>query len=408
MHTVDTVIVGAGQAGLALSYHLRLAGREHVLFERGRVAERWRSQRWDSLRFQSPNWSLVLSGAAYDGTDPEGFAHKDEVLDFLLRVAEGIQAPVISGTSVRALRRRGLLDPFEITTERGTWRAQQVVVATGPYQDHHRPALAHRMPGGLVQLSAGEYRNPASLPPGAVLVVGSGASGCQIADELLEAGRRVFLSVGRHRRVPRRYRGRDVFWWRRALGDLDRTTEQTPSVLRSTGPLLTGMHGGYEVDLRCSAARGMTLCGRLVGVDGGMLAFADDLEENLRQGDRSRADFVAAADAFALAAGLDVSPAPEASDAKAAPVASPRQLDVAAAGITSVVWTTGYSFALEWIELPVLDANGAPQHRRGVTAVPGLYFIGLPWLTCAKSSFLFGVGDDAAWIASCIVGRASA
>jgi putative flavoprotein involved in K+ transport len=405
MKTVDTIVVGAGHAGLAMSFHLRQRSRDHLLLERGRVAERWRSERWDSLRFQSPNWSLELPGCRYEGNDPGGFAARDEVLSFIEGYGALVEAPVLGSTAVSALRCSSPGGLFELETGDCVWRARHVVVATGPYQHHRRAMWQQDMPAGLAQLHANEYRNPHSLPEGAVLVIGSGASGCQIADELLEAGRRVFLSVGRHARVPRRYRGRDVFWWRLALGDLDRTAEHTPLHARSPGPLLTGVHGGYEVDLRGSARRGMTLLGRLVGAADGKLTFSDDLERNLRQGDQYRRDFLARADAYAERAGLDLPTPPSLDDdARSTPMAAPSHIDLAAQGVAAIIWATGYGFDFGWIELPVFDRDGAPVQRRGACAVPGLYFLGLPWLHTPKSSFLCGVGEDAARIAALIDG----
>jgi putative flavoprotein involved in K+ transport len=406
MSLLDTIVVGAGQAGLAMSFHLRRQGREHLVLERARVAERWRTQRWDSLMFQSPNWSLELPGMAYEGDDPDGFSHKDQVLGFIERYCARIEAPVLTSAAVRALRRRGHDGPFEVATERGVFEAQRVVVATGPYQVPWRPALAAGVPAGVLQLHASAYRNPGQLPAGAVLIVGSGASGCQIGDELLEAGRRVLLCVGRHRRVPRRYRGRDVFWWRRTLGELDQPAESTPRSLRAPGPLLTGVHGGYDVDLRRAARRGMTLLGRLEAIDGTRLAFADDLVENLRQGDLHEAAFRARADAHAARAGLELPEPPTVPQPQAWPPGiSPRTLDLRAEGVGSILWATGYRFDFGWIDLPVLDHDGAPVQRRGVTAVPGLYFLGLPWMSSAKSSFLFGVGEDAAHLAAVMEGQ---
>ncbi len=282
------------------------------------------------------------------------------------------------------------------------------MVACGPYQRGRRPAKAAALPAGLVQLHASEYRNPGQLPVGAVLIVGSGASGCQIGDELVEAGRRVMVSVGRHHRVPRRYRGRDVFWWRRTLGELDQPADGTPPSMRPPGPLLTGVGGGYEVDLRRSARRGMTLLGRLTAIDGGHLSFADDLEANLRHGDLRSEEFMAKADAHAMRVGLELPERPIAGKRRDVPgCVSPSSLDLGGEGVKSVIWATGYGFDFGWIDLPVLDRDGAPVQRRGVTAVPGLYFLGLPWMSSAKSSFLFGVGEDAAYIASVMDDRHS-
>jgi putative flavoprotein involved in K+ transport len=406
VRTVDTIVVGAGHAGLAMSFHLRQQGRDHLLIERGRVAERWRSQRWESLRFQSPNWSMQLPGWGYRGDEPDGFASRDDVVRFIEGYRRHIEAPVLCSTNVSTLDCRSPGCPFHLLTDGGVLHARNVVVATGPYQCPRRTTWEARLPRGPLHVHANEYVNPQSLPPGAVLVIGSGASGCQIADELVEAGRRVLLSVGRHARVPRRCRGRDVFWWRVALGDLARTAEQTPSALRSPGPLLTGVHGGYEVDLRRSARNGLTLLGRLVGAAGRTLAFSDDLESSLRQGDDYRREFLARVDDLARQLGLDVAtPSPAEDDEQRTPIASPDRIDVAAHGIGSVVWAMGYRFDFDWIRLPVFDPSGAPVHQRGATAVPGLYFLGLPWLYRAQSSFLCGVGEDAAHIAALIDGR---
>jgi len=256
----------------------------------------------------------------------------------------------------------------------------------------------------VLQVHAGDYRNPASLPDGAVVVVGSGASGCQIADELVEAGRRVYLCVGRHQRVPRRYRGRDAFWWRRELGMLDETADEVPPERRLPPPLVTGVHGGYDVDLRQSAARGLSLLGRLQRIDGGRMYFADGLDAHLRAGDRSLDEFLARVDQHIERTGLDASSAPERDDRSPLPIDSPAQLDVRGERIGSVVWATGYQLDFVWVELPVLDATGAPIHTRGVTAMQGLYFLGLPWLYKRKSTFLAGVGEDAGFIADAIAG----
>ena len=409
MKRVDTIVVGAGQAGLAMSFHLRQRGREHLVLERARVAERWRSERWDSLRFQSPNWSIVLPGASLAAADPDGFASKDDVARFIEDYGARIGAPVMTSTAVSQLRRNGAADGFRLRTDAGLLCARNVVVATGPYQRPRRASWHRALPGAIAQVHASEYRNPQSLPAGAVLVIGSGASGCQIADELLAAGRRVFLSVGRHARVPRRYRGRDIFWWRLAMGDLDRTARETPPALRSPGPLLTGADAGYEIDLRRSARRGLILTGRTTGVADGTLVLADDLEMNLQSGDRYRRDVLARIDAFAARVGLGVgSPQRERAGRPAAPMRGPDRLDLAAQRIGAVIWATGYGFDFGWIDLPVFDAAGTPIHQGGASPARGLYFLGLPWLHSAKSSFLCGVGEDAARIAAMIDGSGTA
>lgn len=401
---VETIVIGAGQAGLAMSWHLSQRGCEHLVLERARIAERWRTQRWDSLCFQFPNWGLELPGhSPYTGGPPDAFAHRSEVWGFLEQYAAAVRAPLRCGVEVTALR-GDEKNGYKLFTPHGTLRARRVVVATGPYQRACIPSLHQGLPPSVLQVHAGDYRNPASLPDGAVVVVGSGASGCQIADELVEAGRRVYLCVGRHQRVPRRYRGRDAFWWRRELGMLDETAAEVLPERRLSPPLVTGVHGGYDVDLRQSAVRGLSLLGRLQGIDGGRIYCANDLDAQLRAGDRSLDEFLAMVDQHIERTGLDAPSAPERADQSTPRIDSPAQLDVRGERLGSVIWATGYHLDFAWVELPVLDAAGTPIHTRGVTAMQGLYFLGLPWLYKRKSTFLAGVGEDAGFIADAIAG----
>jgi putative flavoprotein involved in K+ transport len=395
MEDAETVVIGGGQAGLAASRLLAERGIEHVVLERGRIAERWRTQRWDSLMFQFPNWSVELPGMRLTTADPDGFSHKDEIVQFIERYAASCANCVRTGVNVTRLRRASTQDRFELVTSGGTIRARHVIVATGPYQIPRIPALRHELPPEVYQLHAADYRSPQDLPTGAVLVVGAGASGCQIADELLESGRTTYFAVGRHRRVPRRYRGRDVFWWRRQLGELDQSVDSTPPERRQPPPLVTGVHGGYDVDLRRSAERGLLLAGRLRAISEGKLAFIDDLEMSLRAGDRAYADFKSEVDAYIARQGLDMPPGSDDGAKSTKPLNSPSELDLRRAGITSILWATGYDFDFGWIDLPVFDARGSPEQYRGATRVDGLYFLGLQWLHKSKSSFLYGVGEDA-------------
>ncbi|HET7731271.1 MAG TPA: NAD(P)-binding domain-containing protein [Usitatibacter sp.] len=398
---IETVVIGGGQAGLAMSHHLRERGCEHLVLERARVAERWRTQRWDSLMFQLPNWSLELPGHAYAGDAPEEFSHKDAILAFIEDYARRIQAPVRSGVEVLSVQPAGTPACYRLETNTGTIEARNVVLATGPYQRARVPAAAAELPADVVQVHASDYRSPGALPPGAVLVVGSGASGCQIAEELLLSGRTVYFAIGRHRRVPRRYRGRDVFWWRRALGHLDQTVDETPPERRFTAPLVTGVGGGHDIDIREYREKGMTLLGHVRAIRGGRIALAGDLEENLRAGDREFREFHAAVDDYVARVGLDA-PAGDA-ERRARPanagVGEIRELDLRAAGIRTVVWATGYSLDFGWVKLPVFGERGEPLQRRGVAPSPGLYFLGLTWMHKVKSSFLYGVGEDAQFIA---------
>lgn len=404
MERVETVVIGAGQAGLAVSHCLAQRRHEHLVLDRARVAERWRSERWDSLHFQFPNWSLALPGQVYDGDEPDGFAPRDEVVRFIERYAGHVAGAIRCGVQVTSLHRAASGTGFELATSCGPIAARHVVVATGPYQRLQLPRWSAELPSDVVQVHARDYRRPQELPDGAVVVIGSGASGCQIADELVEAGRRTFLSVGRHRRVPRRYRGHDVFWWRREMGELDRTVDDMPPGLRPAPPLVTGVKGGYDVDLRRSAARGLRLCGHLAAVGAGTLVWADDLDETLRAGDRHFRAFLSEVDAYVARTGLDVPPGPDADDLAGVDthVASAPALDLREERVGAVVWATGYALDFGWIAIPVFDEHGRPRQRRGATAVPGLYFVGLQWLHKAKSSFLYGVGEDAAHVAACV------
>jgi putative flavoprotein involved in K+ transport len=403
MEQTDTAIIGGGQAGLAMSRHLSGLGRGHVVFERGRIAERWRTQRWDSLMFQFPNWTIALPGMTYATDEPEGFAHKDEVVRFIESYSSFVDAPVRLGVEVSAVRAHS--SGFELDTSQGPILASNVVVATGPYQRSRLPRIHRDLPARLLQLHAAEYRNPAALPAGAVLVVGSGASGCQIADELIGSGRRVFLSVGHHRRVPRRYRGRDVFWWRRELGEWDQTVDTTPPDRRRTTPVMTGVRGGYDVDLRQSAARGVGLLGRIAGVAGGRIAFAPDLECRLQEADSAYDEFIAACDALARERD-GLAPREPAGERAVRALTGREDLDIEADGIAAVIWATGYELDFGWIEFPIFDAAGRPLQYRGATAVPGLYFVGLHFMHKLKSSLVSGVGEDAAHIAGLIARRA--
>jgi putative flavoprotein involved in K+ transport len=401
MELVETVIIGGGQAGLAMSYHLRRLGQEHVVVERGQVGERWRMQRWDSLMFQFPNWSIELPGYRYAGDAPDAFSHKEEIVKLIEEYCALIRAPLRTAVTVRSLRAAPRPSRYILVTDQGDIEARNVVIATGPYQRPRIPSLAALIPGEFLQIHASEYRNAARLPPGAVLVVGTGASGCQIAEELLDAGRRVYLSVGRHRRIPRRYRGRDVFWWRRELGHLDATAETTPRVRRMPAPLVTGIRRGHDINLRQFAANGMTLLGHLRDIRDTQFGLAPDLEDSLTKGDQACDEFKRAVDEYVRKAGLE---APRTQSNEQAGHIRDRQkpveeFDLRAAGIGTVLWATGYQLDLGWVELPIFDELGEPVHRRGVTAVPGIYFLGLAWLHKQKSSFLYGVGEDAEYLA---------
>jgi putative flavoprotein involved in K+ transport len=402
---VETLIIGGGQAGLVMSHRLKQRGRAHLVLERNRVAERWRSERWDGLRFQFPNWSVRLPDFPFPHADPDAFSSTGEILNYINAYADFVAPPIRCGVAVTRLRARDGAAGFVAETSGGAIEADNVVVATGPYQRAVVPDLLGD-DAKIFQVHASRYTNPDQLPSGAVLVVGAGASGAQITEELFRAGRRVYLSVGRHNRLPRRYRGRDLIWWLSALG-----VDQMPVEARGPSrllPVISGAHGGHTIDFRRFAAQGVTLLGRMEAAQGGVIGFAADLAESLANGDAAYTSFLDVADAHVQRRALDM---PEDPAARAVPpdplcVTAPlRRLDLSADGIGAVIWATGYGLDFGWIEIPVLNPRGEPIHRRGITEVPGLYFLGLQWLAKMNSSFLSGVGDDAAVLADHIVAR---
>ena len=405
---VETLIVGGGQAGLTMSHMLSRRGRPHLVLERGRIAERWRIERWDGLRFQFPNWSVELPDFPFRCEGPHGFATSHEIVAYLEAYAGLIKPPIRCGVTVTGLRRHEGGKRLLAQTPSGSIVASNVVIATGPYQ---RPVLPHLLCGDfdLFQVHASAYKTPTQLPSGAVLVVGSGASGAQIAEELLRAGRKVYLSVGRHKRMPRRYRGHDLIWWLREMA-LDRTPVEKRG-LDATLPLITGAYGGHTIDFRAFAEHGIILLGRLKATEGTSLKFADDLDQSIAYGDAAYSAFLDLVDTYVERNRmcLPVEPAARAKLADPPYITTPiRELDIHAAGLGSLIWATGYAFDFGWIKLPVLNASGEAVHEHGVAPVPGVYFLGLPWLSKMNSSFLSGVGDDAARIARHIQLRAAA
>jgi putative flavoprotein involved in K+ transport len=404
---IDTLIVGAGQAGLALGYCLTQQQRPHFLLEKtGQLADAWRNHRWDSFTLVTPNWHIRLPGGEYWGDDPDGFMPRAEVVSFLERYAASFKARVRFNVSATAVE--PVAAGYRVQTSQGEVQAANVVIATGLFQQPKIPPSGINLPPAIVQIHSGEYRNPEGLPPGAVLVVGSGQSGCQIAEELYQSGRKVYLSVGGSAgRAPRRYRGKDTLWWLVEMGFFNRTVEQLPSPKArfAANPQISGKAGGHTLDVHKFAREGVTLLGRFVGAQGHEIYLAPDLYENLEKIDKFEADLVKGIDEFIAKSGRS---APQETltfgrDGYATPVLT--ELDLRAAGVTNVIWAAGYRFDFSWIHLPVLDKDGFPIQQRGVTAFPGLYFLGLPWLHTAKSGLLLGIGEDAAYVASHIAGR---
>lgn len=395
---VSVAVIGGGQAGLSMSYYLSQSGTDHVVFERHRVAHAWRDQRWDSFCLVTPNWQCQLPGHAYPGNDPNGFMLKDEIVAYVEGYATRIGAPVREGVGVDRLSRDG--DLYRLETRDGVTTADAVVLAVGGYHTPFVPRDGERLPEAIVQIHSAAYKNPDQLPAGAVLVVGSGQSGCQIAEDLHLAGRQVHLVVGSAPRCPRVYRGRDAVDWLADLGQYDLPVTEHPlkeKVRRKANHYLTGRGGGRDIDLRAFALEGMRLHGRLDAVRGGHLHFRDDLAANLDGADAVYNGICALIDKHIADAGLDAPP-----PSRYAPVWQPdafeTSLDPIAAGITSVVWCTGFRPDWSWVDLPLFDGNGYPTHTRGVTALPGVYTVGLPWLHTWGSGRFVGVGRDAAYL----------
>ncbi|WP_267595675.1 MSMEG_0569 family flavin-dependent oxidoreductase [Carbonactinospora thermoautotrophica] len=392
------VVIGGGQAGLSMSYCLRQRGIDHLVLERDRVGYEWRERRWDSFCLVTPNWQCRLPGFPYQGDDPDGFMGRDEVVRYIEDYAASFNPPLVEHVTVTRLRRGRV---FEISTTRGELTTDQVVVATGPYHGPAIPRMAERLPEDVVQIHSSEYRNPDQLPPGEVLVVGSGQSGCQIAEDLHLAGRRVHLAVGDAPRVARFYRGRDVVAWLDAMGYYDKSIDEfddQDSVRFRANHYVTGRDGGRDIDLRALAREGMRLYGRLIGISDATAHFAADLRRNLDNADAVSESIKDSIDEFIEAQGIDAPVEPRYTPVWE-PADEPGELDLRRSRISAVVWCTGFRREYRWIEVPVFDGRGYPTHKRGVTSCPGLYFLGLPWQHTWGSGRFSGVARDAEYLA---------
>jgi putative flavoprotein involved in K+ transport len=395
----NTLVIGAGQAGIAMSEHLGAMGIDHIVLERKRIAERWRSERWDSLVANGPAWHDRFPSLKFDDIGADVFPPKERMAQYFEDYARMINAPVRTGVEVLRVQRNQKRPGFTVTTSDGVFEALHVVTATGAFQIPSYPAIVPA-DAGIQQVHSSAYKNPGQLADGAVLVVGAGASGSQIAEELRRAGRTVYLSVGEHYRPPRSYRERDYCWWLGALGMWDEVKKKPKR--EHVAFAVSGYDNGKTIDFRRLAHAGIQLVGITRSFENGVMAFQEGLAENVAQGDADYFEVLREADAYIEQNGLDLPPEPEAwqllddPECLTHPILS---LDLAQAGITNIVWATGFKVDYRWMEVDVFDDKGYPVHKRGITAEKGIYFLGLPNQSNRSSSFIWGVWHDAKYIA---------
>lgn len=397
---IDTVVIGAGQAGLAVSRQLTLSGADHVVLDRGRVAESWRSERWDSLNLLTPNWMSRLPGWLYTGADQEGYMSAGRYVRFLESYASSFEAPVLSGTTVDEVSQAA--DGYRVVTDKETWRTRHVIIATGPFGRPKIPGALKRLDPAVAAVTASRYRNPAQLPAGGVLVVGASSSGLQIAEELARAGRRVILAVGRHTRMPRRYRGMDIFWWLERTGRLARTIDEMPDAAlarRDPSMQLVGRNDPnrhpQDLDLAALQAQGVRLVGRLEGVDGTTTRFRGDLAEKVDDADARMHRFLDAVDRHIEETGLTAEVWPGSRPRPVDPPAETSTLDLRTEGVGTVLLATGYRPHVPWLRLPITTPDGAIEQHRGVTRAPGVYVVGQRFQHRRDSTFIDGARHDA-------------
>lgn len=403
MEKVQTIIIGGGQAGLSTSYFLCQIGHEHLVLERASQAGNvWRNDRWDSFTLLTPNWSIKLPGMSYTGNNPNGFMRREELVAYFEKYIENFELPVQYNISVTEVTQLEDSEAWLVKTNHRMFQAKNVVVATGQFQTPKVPEFSANIPERVLKIHSGQYRNPGQLPDGAVLIVGSAQSGTQIAEELHQSGRTVYLCVGSAPRVPRRYRGRDIFEWLADTGFVDATVDKLPSPRAkfAGNPHLSGRDGGRTINLHVFARDGVRLLGHLIDAEDGKIRLLPDLKESLARCDKAEADITGMIDQFIQRNGISAPPETLPKHQDGYEVEEITELDLKAANTNTIIWAMGYDFDYSLVKLPVTDKDGYPIQQRGVTSYPGLYFIGLSWLHKRKSPLLMGVGEDADYIAS--------
>ena len=399
--TTDVIVIGAGHAGLSMSYVLAENGIDHIVLERGEIANSWKHERWDSLKLLTPNWRTQLPGHSYDGDDPDGFMSVAELVDFIDKYAQNIKAPVYTQTQVTSVERAD--DRYRVTTNRGSWTCNAVVLATGACNIPSVPKVSADIPANITQLTPFDYRSPEGIDEGGVLVVGASATGLQFAEELLRAGRDVTLAAGEHVRVPRQYRSRDIFYWLDRCGIHDESYTEIDDINRGRSlpsPQLVGSRDGQMLDLNKLTELGATIAGRLMGIREGTAQFSGSLRNVCALADLKMNRLLAAIDETADADGAPEGETYESTRVDESPALT---LDFERSGIKTVIWATGFRPDYSWLDVPVLDRKGNLDHDGGIVASPGLYVLGLPLMRRRKSSFIFGIEDDARDLAEHLV-----
>jgi putative flavoprotein involved in K+ transport len=402
--SMDTIIIGGGQAGLAVSYFLTKRKHEHIILEKAsQPGNVWRNYRWDSFTFVTPNWTIKLPGAEYNGDHPDGFMPRDEIVKYFENYVSKYKLPVKYNEEAISVEYNN--NEYTVTSNKKKYKAKNVVAATGSFQKPKIPKFSRNVPSNVKQLHSMEYRNPDTLNSGNVLIVGSAQSGCQIAEDLKNSGRDIYLSTCSIGRMPRRWRGKDIMYWLQKIGLFDRSVNDLPSPELKFGPnpQITGANGGYTINLHQFARDGVKLLGRLLDIHDNKIILASDLKENLKKIDQFEAELIQMIDSYIDENGLKI-PTDSLQNLKDGYDVEPiTELSFNEAGITNIIWATGYSFDYSIVKLPVFDETGYPKQSGGVTEYPGLYFVGLLWLTKTKSSLLIGVGEDAEFISSKIL-----